>query len=204
MWLAVPVLLGGVLLGGGPAYAHVELTSSTPADGAALRTAPSEVVLTFSGDINPELTEAAVTVDGKSAGAGPATVKGATVTVPLPGDEGDYRVAYRVVATDGHRVDGELRFTAAAPAGNPDSSATSAPGSPSDAGETARAASPSPAVKARTVTRSWVWLLIGLGGVGLVGALAYVLISGRKRPEDVPSSADTDPSDRDGGHREAD
>lgn len=199
LWVVVPVLLGGVLLWGGPAYAHVELTSSTPADGATLDTAPGEVVLTFSGEINPELAEAAVTVDGKSADAGPVTVKGATVTVPLPGDEGDYRVAYRVVAADGHRVDGQLRFTAAAPAGNRDPAA-----SPSEASPSSEAANPSPAAKARTVTRSWVWVLIGLGGVGLVGALAYVLISGRKRPEDEPSSADTDPSDRDGGHREAD
>lgn len=194
--VVVPVLLGGVLLGGAPAYAHAELVSSDPADGAALDTAPAQVVLTFSSEVNPDLSRVAVTVDGAPADTGAPTVRGATVTVPLPGGAGGYRVVYRVVAADGHRVDGQLRFTAAAAAA-PGPSGT---GGASDAASPSEPGSPSVAAKPRTVTRSWVWLLVGLGGVGLFGALAYVLTIGRNRGEDVPSSVrSTDPADRDGG-----
>jgi hypothetical protein len=186
-------ILAGVLLGAAPAYAHVDLLSSDPKDGAKLAAPPSQAVLKFSEPLDPQLTKVAVTIDDKPVKlASPARTQGDTITVPLAGGGGKYRVVYRVVGTDGHRVDGDIRFTVAGAKGGAGSPAPLPSGKPS-AGTGSPAASDSsagldaaPTKPAGTVTHSWVWLVVGLGAVLLLGGLAYVLTVGRKRGEDVP------------------
>jgi Uncharacterized protein, homolog of Cu resistance protein CopC len=200
--LVVPVLLGVVLLSGSPAYAHVSLRSSDPADGAILRTPVSKVTLRFSEQLNPRLVKAAVTVDGAAARA-TSTVSGDTLTVSTPSRSGHYQVAYRVVSRDGHTVADKIEFTVRGGGAAPRQSGSATP-EKSAASKQPAAVVDGPATtdgKGRTVTRSWVWLLVGLGGVVLLGGLAYVLILGRSRPsEGEASSVDTvDESDsRDG------
>ncbi|MFP5072596.1 copper resistance protein CopC [Pseudonocardia nantongensis] len=82
----VVVLAGGLalLLGSAPAWAHTELESSTPADGASLAQPPSEVALTFSEAV--PAAGATVSVSGPDRtdyAAGPATGDAGTLTVPL-------------------------------------------------------------------------------------------------------------------------
>lgn len=171
---ALAVLLSVVLLGGSPAYAHVSLSSSDPEQGATLSAAPSRVTLTFSAEINSELATVKVTqANGTALHRWAPRVDGTRVVQPVARGTGAIAVTYKVVSGDGHPVQGVINYTVTAPSADPVASP-----------------SPAPADKGRTVTRSWVWLLVGLGGLGLLGGLAYVLTVGRKRgSEDGPGDA---------------
>lgn len=113
-WLAAPVLLA--LLGvAGPATAHSELRSSTPAAGANLATPPQQVVLIFRDEVDPRFTNVTLTAgDGQPHPLSPK-VAGTQVTVDVddPTSEvtGRWRVGYRVVSADGHPITGVLTFT---------------------------------------------------------------------------------------------
>ena len=115
-----------------PAWAHTRLVSSTPAAGASAH-APSEVVLVFSEAVQPGLSALSVTgADGEEHVAGPPAAggDGSSVTQPLraPLEPGTYRVAYRVLAADGHPVTGSFEITATAPAAPAPTAAASGPG----------------------------------------------------------------------------
>ena len=114
------VVLGTLLTTTAPAWAHTSLVSSTPSAGAPAE-APAEVVLVFSDPVQPGLSALSVTgSDGEEhvAGSPAAGGDGSTVTQPLraPLEAGTYRVAYRVLAADGHPVTGSFEITATAPA----------------------------------------------------------------------------------------
>lgn len=96
-----------------PAWAHAELVSSTPENGARLEAPPTTIQLTF--------TESVDLLDGglrllDRAGATVATPEpaaaGRTVTWPMPSTlgRGSYVVTWRVVSSDGHPVDGAFAF----------------------------------------------------------------------------------------------
>jgi copper resistance protein C len=96
------------------AFAHADLTSTNPADGSELSTAPVSVDLTFSESLLPDTVEIAVTTESRGLiGNTVFSTNGETVTVVwdqnLPGDT--YQVAYRVVSNDGHPVTGAITFT---------------------------------------------------------------------------------------------
>jgi methionine-rich copper-binding protein CopC len=120
----VPRLLRAALLGAlalpllvvlaGPASAHTALVSTSPADGAQAAVPPAAVVLVFDQPVSTRLSTVQVTgPEGGTWQAGPAGVLGGTVTQPLVelGPAGTYRVAWRVVAPDGHPVTGTSSFT---------------------------------------------------------------------------------------------
>jgi copper resistance protein C len=95
--------------------AHTELTLSDPADGAVLTEAPTEVVLTFSGEIGEDGTFTVTDADGASVGEGGVDLDVADRNI-LRGDvtitePGEYTVTYAVAAEDGHPTEGELTFT---------------------------------------------------------------------------------------------
>lgn len=112
--LAAALLLVGPVA---PAWAHNSLKSATPAADTTLTSAPQEVVLEFMSSLNPQYTTVTVTgPDQQEVGAAPE-VAGARATVAL-GDtltNGAYTVAYRVVSSDGHPVQGSYAFTLAVP-----------------------------------------------------------------------------------------
>jgi len=102
-----------------PATAHTSLSSSIPAAGQSLQDFPqvielvfSEPLLTIGGDgtnyfelLGPE---------GDLIALGPIEVDGAEVRAQVFGadfESGSYRIAYRVVAGDGHVITGESSFT---------------------------------------------------------------------------------------------
>ncbi|WP_431897909.1 copper resistance CopC family protein [Micromonospora haikouensis] len=102
-----------------PAAAHNSLASATPAADARLATPPSEITVRFLQKLNPELTTVVLSDAARRVvPTGVPVVAGtrATVTVAEPLPDGTYTVAYRVVSTDGHPVQGSYRFTVADPA----------------------------------------------------------------------------------------
>lgn len=107
--VAATVLLGWAA----PAAAHAELESTSPAAGAVLAEAPTDVTLTFSEPV--EVSLGAVRVYDSDADrvdeGGTHHDGGASVVQPL-GDlaDGSYVVTYRVVSADGHPIHGAFTF----------------------------------------------------------------------------------------------
>jgi methionine-rich copper-binding protein CopC len=98
---------------------HAQLASITPADGARLDTAPTQITLTFDEPVPVELAKVVLTRDGAPVEVGALTAKDASVTAPITGQlsPGDYRIAWRATSDDGHPVSGEATFTVTGPAG---------------------------------------------------------------------------------------
>ena len=97
----------------GPAAAHAELVSTTPADGARLESPPRSVTLRFTEDVN--LIDGGLRlIDGRGHPVATAepTVQGHTVGWSMPTDlaDGTYLVDWRVISVDGHPVSGAFAF----------------------------------------------------------------------------------------------
>ena len=136
--LALFVGLGVVLATPGPAYAHAQLIGSTPANGARLDRAPTEVTLQFSERVNV-VRDGVRLLDASGAvrSTQPARVDPtapAQVRLPVPTGLGDglYTVSWRVVSADSHPISGAFVFGVGDVAVNPlpDSGARSEPFSP--------------------------------------------------------------------------
>lgn len=165
------VTLVAVLVLTSPAAAHSELLGSDPAQGAIVSGPQMAVQLKLASAITDELAQVVVTgPDGTDLALGPPRVAGSTVIQPLREANGDgtYRVAYRVVADDGHPIIGTLAFSRrasaapSAPAPTQESSATSTPPTPAVGSGAAGGDDGRPAAGA------WVMgavLTLGVGGV---------------------------------------
>lgn len=105
-------MLGMVVAG--PASAHAELRSSSPADGASLKVAPEVVQLVFGEALLSGGSAVTATNSGTSLRLelGKPQLSGRKLTVSWPEDApaGQYRVAFRVVSADGHPITGSIRF----------------------------------------------------------------------------------------------
>jgi copper resistance protein C len=94
---------------------HVEVTSSSPAAGENLDTAPTEVTVTFDDELDPDKSTFTVTdADGNEVGSGEVDLSVADRNV-LSGpvtisDPGVYTVSYTVAGVDGHVVEGTFSF----------------------------------------------------------------------------------------------
>jgi copper transport protein len=112
-------LLGALALLGlaTPASAHAALVTTSPRADSVLAAAPAQVVLTFSDPIEAKTATMQVLEPGGAplAVPAPAHVGGdkRTLAVALPQalGPGTRTVLYRVVSTDGHPVQGSLRFS---------------------------------------------------------------------------------------------
>ena len=100
-----------VLATAAPALAHDALKSSDPAKDATVK-ALDEVTLEFTGSVRMPF------VIVRGAGevqfqAGKPDLDGPVVTQKLKGElsDGKYVIAYRVVSSDGHPIEGEVPFT---------------------------------------------------------------------------------------------
>ncbi len=150
MLIPALVALLGVLIGtSGPAVAapiprHTSLRSITPADGATLTTPPTEIVLVFDEPVAQQFTQVVLTRSSVAVPLGETTVSSGTVRAAVPGplDAGSYRIAFRVVSTDGHPVTGQSGFEVIGP-GPSTSAGVGAPSSAASA--IASAAAPSSA-----------------------------------------------------------
>ncbi|ASW54832.1 copper resistance CopC family protein [Plantactinospora sp. KBS50] len=117
----------------GPAAAHTALLRSTPAADSRLSTAPKQITLEFLQSLDPAYTTIVLSdANRQRVPTGAPAVEGTkgTVTIDRPLGNGSYTVAYRVVSSDGHPVQGSYSFAVADPAASatPDSAAaTDAP-----------------------------------------------------------------------------
>lgn len=158
-------LAAGVVLAlvAAPAYAHDELKSSNPADGATVATPPAQVVLTF--EEPPVALGAQVVVTGPdgSVSSGTPRLEGDDVIADVQpqAPAGRYTIEWRVTSDDGHPVSGTLAFTAqAAAAGTTPSAAAATP-----------AATPAPAEAPRRepLIPSWGWIAAGI--IAIIAAI---------------------------------
>ena len=100
-----------------PAAAHDQLLSATPAAGTAVVETPGELSLTFSGNLitGEGITNAATVTDedGHQWQDGDAVVSGPELSADLCEGmpNGEYRVDYRVVYSDGHSEEKGYDFT---------------------------------------------------------------------------------------------
>ncbi|MEE6262296.1 copper resistance CopC/CopD family protein [Plantactinospora sonchi] len=113
-----------------PAAAHAAVVSTVPQQRAVLGYSPTEVTVTFSEPVALLPGRAQVLApDGKRINAGEATVRGATLRIPVRVADrplGTYLVSYRVVSADSHPVAGSWTFSVGA--------ASTGPPEPTDAG----------------------------------------------------------------------
>lgn len=104
-----------VLSGAVAALAHAHLVRAVPAAGGTVRTAPSEVTLRFSEKLEPKFSSVVVRDGaGKQVDKGDPVVDKAdrmVIRVLLPPLEpGVYKVEWRAVSADTHKVDGDFTF----------------------------------------------------------------------------------------------
>ncbi|MFL6128726.1 MAG: copper resistance CopC family protein [Mycobacteriales bacterium] len=103
-----------VVPGDGPRdHGRAAVTSTSPADGATLARAPTEVELSFTGPVDEGRSHILV-VDGFGAASGALrqTVPGRLSQPITVTAAGAVTVAYHVTFTDGAELAGSLRFTA--------------------------------------------------------------------------------------------
>jgi methionine-rich copper-binding protein CopC len=115
--LAATLVTGVALLvvqvgGAGPAVAHASLVGVVPADGATVRSAPTQVTLRFDENIRQPSVVVVDGPDGKRVDHGSTTVLDNTASVRVRVREpGPYTVAFRVISADGHPVSARTGFT---------------------------------------------------------------------------------------------
>jgi methionine-rich copper-binding protein CopC len=176
--------LSGVLLMAGPASAHTELKSSSPADGASLAAPPRKIELTFEEPVTLQPDPISVTgPDGAKWTVGTPAVVDAVITAPVTpsGPAGAYTLTYKVVSDDGDKVTAAVHFTLTAPVAP---SSAAAPATSSAAVPTAAAsATPAttPASEIGSSVPAWVWILVAVVVV-LAAAVVALRLLRRPRP----------------------
>ncbi|WP_415401375.1 copper resistance CopC family protein [Tateyamaria sp. SN3-11] len=95
------------------ALAHSPLQATTPADGAAIAQAPSEIVLDFKGNIRlTRVTVAHADQPGADLDLGEVSGFRAGYALPMaPMGAGTYVIEWRGLGDDGHPMNGAFSFT---------------------------------------------------------------------------------------------
>lgn len=184
------------------ASAHDRLLDTVPSDGESVTSVPAAVELRFNNPVAEISAEIEVRdAAGATVGDTPATVDGALVTAPLPADlaDGAYTVAWRVVSSDGHPIEGTFGFSVTGSAGGSPSVGTPSPDQATPTGQvdepsatsgapTGSPTSPEPAGDPSTGhspgehdagVPTWV---LGMVGLGIVAG-AITLLVRRRRPQ---------------------
>lgn len=176
-----------------PSSAHDELLESDPADGATLEAAPSELRLTFGGQIVEVGAQVAVTGPTDAPLRGTPRIEGAELVQELTGlAPGAYEVLWRVTSEDGHPISGAFAFSVeggddAAASGAATGAATSEPAATQTA-TTGTTATTAPAADPAETTAqaddeggvpAWTWAVVGVAVLGLGALLARTWARGR-------------------------
>ena len=172
------LLVAGVVAAPSPASAHSRLTSTSPAAGSTVRTAPRSVSLTFNERLLGRYSNITVTGPrGATYSVGrPRQVDTTTTQDVQPLGSGQYTVAWRVVSADGHPIGGSFRFTVALARGQ---EPAAAPGG-GDTPATPAAAPADPAQTPGESSSAGGWALGG-GTALAVGALVIGLWALQRR-----------------------
>ncbi|MFD1117243.1 copper resistance CopC family protein [Sphaerisporangium aureirubrum] len=179
---AVLALLVAAVLGtafAAPALAHTALKSSDPKKGATVGTLDS-VKLTFTESVKFPVVLVR-DAGGKAYHEGKPKADGPVITQKVAGSlpSGKYTIAWRVVSSDGHPVEGEIPFTVRAPEPSPsptDTATAAAPeatpapptAAPSTAPSEVTAALVADSSEQRGGIPAWVWIVVfGIAGIGI-------------------------------------
>ncbi|GAA4234794.1 hypothetical protein FHR32_005509 [Streptosporangium album] len=183
----VLALLAVLVLGtafASPALAHDTLKSSTPAKGAKVE-GLKQVKLTFSATVRfPNVVvhtkDNAAHQDGKPVVDGPVVIQKLKDDLP----PGEYVIAYRVVSSDGHPIEGEIPFTLVGQ--ESPSPSESASVVPAESATLTATAAPAPVAQAQDQSETsgggvpgWAWLVVG----GLLGVGIGLFFSMRKKKQ---------------------
>jgi methionine-rich copper-binding protein CopC len=174
--ITVTAVLAGVI-SATPASAHTALQSASPADGTTVKP-PTQVVLTYADPV--QFTQVVVTdTAGRQYQSGKPVNVDNTVTENLSATppNGRYTVAWRVVAPDGHPVEGTYKFTVT--------------GSGATAPAAAPAATGRPAGSSSGTSLWWIVLIVLLIAAAAVGGVLLL----RKSATDPDADPDADPDD---------
>jgi methionine-rich copper-binding protein CopC len=104
------------LLAVGAAFAHAHLVRATPAVGTTVHEAPTEILLRFNEKLEPSFSSVVVRdpagkqVDKADAQVDKADRLQMRVSLP-PLTPGVYKVEWRVMSADTHKVNGNFSFT---------------------------------------------------------------------------------------------
>ncbi|MEU7749900.1 copper resistance CopC family protein [Nonomuraea sp. NPDC049158] len=196
-FLAALVLLGTA----GPALAHDALKSSDPAKGATVESV-DEVKLEFTSGVR--LPVVVVRGDGGAAHqSGDPRAAGKVVTQELKGalPDGKYTIAYRVVSSDGHPIEGEIPFTvkgapspspSSAPSAQSQAPVTEAPAAQAQTPVSSAPAEQAPAEQAGAASTPFpVWLIVVVGALVGVG-IGFLLSARKKSPTGSSAQSRTD------------
>lgn len=178
-----------------PAWAHTAFASSDPADGSE-GSSPSTVTVEFTGALleigsRLALSQGDTRIDLEPVVAGTAV----TADVPDALAPGAWTLAYRVVAEDGHPLDGEIAFTVVGDPEGPETSVSptpdaavtpSAQASPASGQGATAEPSPTPETTAPDEagglsTGARVAILV-VAALAVAGMVAAVLVNQRRRP----------------------
>jgi methionine-rich copper-binding protein CopC len=128
------LFLVGVTGFAGPASAHDDATSNTPAAGAIVES-PDEVTLTFSEEVNPALVTGSLrSSSGENIQLGAGRDGGGTtvaLTVPEVLGDGLWTVTWAATSRDSHQVSGAFAFTVDSTA-TPAAAGTTVPDKPAE------------------------------------------------------------------------
>lgn len=131
--VAVLSLLGIFTAWFHPAHAHDAVVSSNPENESVISEFPTEIVLTFSGQIQDDFNTVAVSNQdsGEVLFDLEPEIDGFDVIIPVPEDldvpDGSYVVGFQVTSSDGHATRGAISFVLAASENEAVANATDAP-----------------------------------------------------------------------------
>nr|WP_274635813.1 copper resistance CopC family protein [Microbacterium bovistercoris] len=163
----------------GPASAHDQLLSTTPADGSSVDALPAEVTLTFNDTVTDAGGEAnqvrVLDASCQVLDDGALSIQDNVVSQAISGSAtGPVHVLWRVVSRDGHPVSGEFTFTVAG-------GEASAP-QPSRTCDTAASAAPAPTAGQGVTPLPWI--IGGIIVVIVIAGVAYLLVTRSRRTDD--------------------
>ena len=94
------------------AHAHASLAHASPSGGSAMSAAPHEVILTFTERLEAAFSNLTVVdASGTEVSQGKAQVNDNTMRISLkPLNAGIYKVNWRAVSTDTHKIEGSFTF----------------------------------------------------------------------------------------------
>ena len=100
-------------LGSVAAHAHAVLDHASPVVGSTVASAPCEVSLTFTQNLEADFSSVRVTdANGARVDQGKAVVSGNTMRVGLKSlSAGTYRVRWQALSVDTHKTEGSFTFT---------------------------------------------------------------------------------------------
>jgi copper resistance protein C len=116
--LSVPATILSLMLASTSALAHAELKTSSPAADATVKTAPSEVAVEFTEEVEPKFSAIEVHdskgthVDNGDTHAASDNAKRLAVSLK-PLQPGTYNVNWRITSTDTHKTKGSYIFKVA-------------------------------------------------------------------------------------------